>query len=96
MTKIHIATGDFCFIEVDFDGEPLEAISEAKRLQEAVLGQPGLSPQAFNKVLDAYLRGEPMTPDDYYAMNDKQQTVIQEVKKARKRLQTKGEELEIN
>lgn len=93
MNRLHVATGDFCFLETDFEGTAEEAIQEAKRLQATVSGQPGLSQPAFNKILDVYLVGGSMTPDDYYAMNEKQQWMIQELKRAKKR---KGGETEIN
>jgi len=84
---LHIATGEYCFAEIPFDGSAEEAVMEAKRLQQ-VANAPGLSEKDWHAVLDDLLddqsiKGDPGIIEE---MNPFQGWCINEVKKAYKRL----------
>ena len=53
--------------------------------------EEGLERKEWNDVLVKYLLGNPLTSDEYERMNAYQATVIQEVKRAIKRINYKNE-----
>ena len=87
MNTLHIATGEFCFAEVPFEGTADEAVIEAKRLQ-GVINTPGLAEPEWRAVLDDLLddgsiQGDPGMLE---TMNPAQKWLINEVKKSYKRI----------
>lgn len=83
--KLHIPTEQYGFIEVE-----VETIEEAVDMNLAVKNafkpKVGLSQKEFNKALDRYLTDGTGDTETYLAMNNDQKRVIQEVKKAYKRI----------
>lgn len=85
--KLHIKTGDYEFIEIDvekFTHE--EIIGEYRALKKKFDGGIGLEAKEFNRILDDYLIDGEMESEEYEGMNLPQQYVIQELKKAFKRI----------
>ncbi len=81
----HIPVESFGFISVEVEGGPEDAL-EAYRAVKGQLGaNPGLPQAAWNTWLDGYLNGKPGTIDEWNEMNEMQKTLINEIKKSKKR-----------
>lgn len=87
-----IPTSQFAFVEVvDELHATKEQVMEEfnaweRAYKDSVHVGEGLSDKDFCRVLDSYIQGNPMAPDEYYKMSAKQQGVIQEIKKCFKRI----------
>lgn len=81
----HIATGQYEFLEQEFEGTTEEAVEAYKELQGAWKGGEGLPQKEWNEWLDSYLAGKPGSIDDWNQMSDFQKQVVNEIKKSRKR-----------
>lgn len=80
----------YAYIEVQVDGEP-ETIVEGYNYFTKLINNPtvqagGLDRLDFNKALDQYLLDKSMDSDAYEKMSDSQKAVVQELKKAFKRI----------
>ena len=84
--KIHIKTAEYEFVETDIEGTPEDVAEAYKVLKNTMLGGEGLSVKDFNKALDRYLFDATGDTETYLAMSKWQQDVIQEIKKAFKRI----------
>ena len=91
--RIHIPTESYGYIEAD-----VETVEEAKMLSDEVKlefskddGQ-GLPHLEWCRFLDGYLKEGHMTSDDYAELSKPQRYVVQEIKKALKRLGARGDE----
>lgn len=90
---IHTPTGDFAYVESEFDHETgleFEAPAKHAELVERVKSlKPGfgLDPKQFNALLDSYLlKGTVENGAEVWAqMDEKQQWMFQELKKSFKR-----------
>jgi hypothetical protein len=82
--KIHIAIGQYEFIEADADSiiELKDIYSETQKVFSA---GNGLDEKTWREVLDRYLADKKMNADDYGNMSEKQQAFIQEIKRSYKR-----------
>ena len=89
--KIRIPTRDpYAFIELDAEGT-LEEINDTYHEMtslHAVGG--GLEPKEWNKALDTYLSTNELESDTYERMSANQKGLIQEIKRAFKRLEYKN------
>lgn len=85
--KIRIPTEQYAFVEVDVE---INSLSEIKEKYDEVKSlfelKTGLPDQEWRESLDGYLLDCSMTSEVYYKMSDIQQKVIQELKKAFKRI----------
>jgi len=91
-SKLRIPTAEqFAFIEVDFEGTPQETVSAYREITDMVQSKYGMERLEFNKVLDKYLETNTMTSEQYEEMSNRQKDVIQELKKAFKRLKPNDE-----
>lgn len=84
--KIHVPTVEYGFIEAEVEGDNEDAVEEHNDLLESYRGGLGLSRDEFNACLDRYLKEGTGETDVYLRMNKEQQNVIQELKKAFKRI----------
>lgn len=96
----HIATGQYEFVEVEYDMDNESSIvAEAIRANEseirrAISTQDGLPDKDWRDFLDRMLLGEPNHVEDFEKCSDEQRKIINEVKKALKRLEAReGKEL---
>ncbi len=91
----HIATGQFEFIEEEYEGTAEEAVEAYKSLTEAFRASigagAGLTPKDFNRAVDEFnLTGSLKDGPDLYAnMSTNQQFYFQTQKKSLKRLESK-------
>ena len=86
-SKLRIPTSDqYAYIEVDFEGTPEDTISAYYEFTKLVKPAEGLSAKDFNQALDRYLTEPTGDTDTYLKMSKFQKDVIQEVKKAFKRI----------
>ena len=90
-TTIRVPTDQYAFIEQEFDRELTaeEAVAEYKKLQQTFIGGFGLETKDWNRALDLYLNKGEGNTEEYQQMSKEQQGVIQELKKAFKRLEAK-------
>lgn len=57
-----------------------------KNVENEICGLSGGLPKLeFNRVLDSYLRGEPMKSEEYETMSANQKMIIQAIKRSKKR-----------
>lgn len=92
MNILRIPTADpYAYMEVQHEGTADEAFAEYKRLTALVKGGAGLERKDFIRVLDEYLSTKTLSGDPgvLAEMSDDQQLVIQEVKKAYARINSK-------
>lgn len=87
--NIQIPTVQFGLIGAEIEGTPGDAVALHNELLEAYRGGAGIPQKEWNLALDAYLNGQGMTSDTYYALSLEQQKIIQELKKCFKRLKSK-------
>lgn len=92
MINLHIATGEYCFADVPFEGTNEEAIVEAQHLQQYALSK-GLTSEEFNSALEGYLTSQKMAngAEIWEKMSPWQRAVFQELKKAFKRMEVREE-----
>lgn len=77
---IHLATGDFCYVETLFEGTVEEAIAEAKRLQN-LKDSPGVSGAEWRILLDSIMKMEKRTePVPTERLNKEQLFCLREVR----------------
>lgn len=95
LVKVHIATGDFCFIEYDFHGTAEDAIRSAQLAQQIAkekVDTSGLPPVEWRSCIDSYLN---QIPFDYQSVMDRlsqyQRDCLNDIKKSRARGKEKGE-----
>ena len=83
MITLHIATGEFCFAEVPFEGTSDEAIVEAKRLQ-LVAQKPGIPQKDFYQFIDNMIEKKPnqVDPGILEEMDSRQQAIFDCVRKS--------------
>lgn len=88
--KLHIPTEQYGFVEAEFDwleeGKIIDPAEAYKQIGDLFRPQEGLSPKDFNQFLDKYLTENTGDLEVYNGMSDAQKAVIQEIKKAFKRL----------
>lgn len=85
--KLRIPTQEYAFIEVDIDGEADDIIQAHDELMSRVRkNEDGLSDKDWRRTLDEYLTTATMDSNDYTGMSQIQKYVIQEIKKAFKRI----------
>lgn len=87
--KIHVPTVEYGFIESEVEGSMEDAVNEHNGLLVAYRGGFGLDTKEFNACLDRYLHDGTGETDVYLRMSKEQQSVIQEIKKAYKRIEAK-------
>lgn len=90
-TTIRIPTKEqYAFIELEVDETP-ERVVEIYNEYTALVNQTdvgGLDPKSWRESLDRYLKQGDMEADKYDGMSKAQKYVIQEIKKAFKRLES--------
>lgn len=88
-----IPTDQYAYIEVTDEVNVEATASDFKKgyeeLKAAFSENPGLPRDVFNKFLDKQLMGEGNDVEDMEGLNERQMLVVQEVKKAIKRIATK-------
>lgn len=89
--KLRVPTLDqYAYIEAEVEGTIEEVFAEYQHLTETVKGGTGLPDKDFNRVLDRYLWDDgAMLADEYGTMNLDQQSIIQVIKRSRKRAESK-------
>ena len=94
---VRIPTNQYAYMEMEVEGTLEDIVNAHNALEKQYKGFPvgsGLTDAEWRVTLDRYLFGdETMESETYIAMNERQQFVIQEIKKARKRQEyenTKG------
>lgn len=91
IATIRIPTDTYAYIEIEAEGTPDELL-EIQREFKRTHG-PGLPDADFRNVIDEYLWGNgSMSSSDYESMNAEQQTIIQTIKRSKKRLQARTQE----
>ncbi len=95
-TIIHIPTGDFAFIEQEFDEEmiPEAAIMAYTELKEKLKGGEGLNSKGIDALLDSYFKGEGVDPNQYDRLNPEQLKWVQAIKRSLARIKNYKEEIE--
>ena len=95
--ELRIPTDPYAYITCFFEGEPHEAVEEYRRLTALVKGGTGLTDKEFNAALDKFAWEDKgnngIEPGQYERMSDEQKTIIQAIKRSRKRIEyvsTKG------
>jgi len=83
---IRVPTVQYGFIEYFADAEPEEIAEMSKHLNSLQEEKVGLSAKDFNKFLDRYLTDATGELETFNEMSEEQKGVIQEIKKAYKRL----------
>lgn len=90
-----IPAEQYAFVEIqkDYQTDPtVEEVQETyKNLTNAFKVQVGLPTKDFNACLDRYLNDGTGETEKYLAMSPAQQAIIQELKKAFKRIESKGQ-----
>lgn len=76
----------YAFIEVDVEDTPDNIVEIHNELLEKVKPKAGIPDKEWRQALDRYLTKGDMDAEVYEAMSDKQKQVIQEIKKAFKRI----------
>lgn len=80
----------YAYIEVEAEGTAEEILHQYQEVTLLVKGGTGLPDKDFSAVLDRYLWGDGhMEADEYATMNLDQQSIIQVIKRSRKRVQSK-------
>ena len=91
--KLHIPTEEYGFVEIESEAdsiqEAIETYSASKTLKNA--SGEGLDHKEWITALDRYLSTETGETAQYVRMSDSQKLVIQEIKKAIKRIAAKKE-----
>ena len=93
-TKIRIPTADpYAYVEIDYEGEPDEVVEVYREFTNLInpKDREGLDLKEFNTALDGYLTTNTMKVEVYESMSRKQKDVIQEYKRAIKRIKYKNE-----
>lgn len=81
--SIIIPTVQYGNVTYEFEGEPEEALAFSAKMNELAKNpNEGIPRKDFNRFLDNLLHERPNETDTYVAMSERQQLVIQEVKKA--------------
>ena len=75
----------YAYIEATYEGNVEDAVERYQELTKAVQGGFGLEKLEWNRVLDDYLESGTMKEEEYHGMDDRQQWMIQEIKKSKKR-----------
>ncbi|MDO8094427.1 MAG: hypothetical protein Q6360_13195 [Candidatus Brocadiales bacterium] len=93
---IHTPTGDFAYVESELEGalvvgqgDETRLVEEHNNLVSLVKGRGegfGLEHKEWNRVLDGYLNTGECDPNDIEGMDKTQQNIINEIKKAFKRI----------
>lgn len=86
--KLHIAIDSYEFAEVEVDEE--EADTVYSRIKERFADKEGLVTKEWNKALETYLSTNELESDTYERMSAKQKGLIQEIKRAVKRINYKN------
>lgn len=88
---LRIPTEQYAYIEVELEKDSFEeVVSEYRNLSKLYKGGTGLPEKDFMRVLDRYLWGDAaMTADEFAALNEDQQIIIQAIKRSRKRDQAR-------
>lgn len=88
--SIIIPTVQYGNVTYEFEGEPEEALIFSAKMNELAKNpRQGVPRKDFNKFLDDQLHGKGGDVNVFEAMSERQQLVIQEVKKAMARAETK-------
>ncbi len=83
---LRVPTVEYGFIEEEFEGTAEEAYEAYTSLIGICRAGIGLPEPEWRKALDKYLAGDGTDSETYYRMNQAQQSMIQELKKAFKRI----------
>lgn len=84
--RLRIPTETYAFIEVDVEGTPDEIVSANFEFTKLTKPNEGLPHKEWNQALDRYLTSNDGETETYLAMSAKQKDMIQELKKAFKRI----------
>jgi len=83
---LRLPLDQYAFIETEQEGTPEELREVYEGLKEAFTTGEGLEPKEWRQVLDRYLSDGTGDTEQYLKMSKTQQIVIQEIKKAFKRI----------
>jgi len=86
-SQLRIPTEEqFAFIEVAFEGTPQETVDAYRELTDMVQSKYGLEAKDWRAALDKYLTTNKLLASEYEGMSNHQKAVVQELKKAFKRI----------
>jgi len=89
---VRIPCDQYAFIEVIVHDTPEEIIEVYKQMTKLYQGGTGVTEPEFQKALDRYLTENVMEAEVYVAMNKEQQNIIQNIKRALKRINKRLED----
>lgn len=93
--QLRIPTEMYAYIEVSVEGTAEDILDAYKEFNEIIKPKAGLSQKDFNACLDRYLNDGTGETEVYLAMSPSQQAVIQEIKKAFKRIEAREGKLQV-
>lgn len=90
-TIIHLPTGDFAYVEQEFDHEmtPEAALEAYNALQGAYRGGDGLNAKEIDAMLDSYFLGTGVDSNQYDKLNVEQSKWLQAIKRSLARVNYK-------
>lgn len=88
---IRIPCEQYAFIELNVEETPEDIIEIYKQFISLYKGGLGIADKEFNEALDRYLAHNTMDANVYASMNKEQQTIVQSIKRAFKRILAKYE-----
>jgi len=80
--KLHLATAQYCFIEVEVEDTPKGVVETYHEFRNAYEGGDGIPTKEFNDALDRYLQEGTGETETFLKMSATQQSVFQEIKKS--------------
>lgn len=91
-STIRIPCEQYAFIEVTVHDTPEEIIETYRTMTKLYQGGTGITEPEFQKALDRYITENVMEAEVYVAMNREQQNIIQNLKRAFKRINKRLED----
>lgn len=85
-SEIRLATEQYCYINFQYYGTPSDTIAYYRYVQKLYQGGDGVDERTFNQALDRYLTEGKMDSFIYESMSIDQQSCIQMIKRAFKRI----------
>lgn len=92
---IRIPTLQYAYLETEFEGTAEEAINEHEKIlflynNRKPYEEQGLAPKDWNKLLDRYLTENSIDMEEYSKLSNRQQLLINEIKKSLLRIANKS------
>ena len=87
--RIRIPTDQYAFIEIEVEDTPEKIIETYYNFTRELKPKEGLPDKEWREALDGYLAEGKMTVVEYNGMSERQQWLIQQIKKSVKRVKSK-------